>query len=150
MEVILKQDVHGLGYKNDLITVKDGYARNYLIPKGFAMIATETNKKVLAEVVKQKAHKEEKILNEAQELAKGLEALKVKIAAKAGTSGKIFGSVNDIQIANALKEKHNFEIDRKDIQVDGDAIKDLGEYIAKIRLHKEVLVELKFEVYGEE
>ena len=150
MEVILKQDVHGLGYKNDLITVKDGYARNYLIPKGFAMIATETNKKVLAEVVKQKAHKEEKILNEAQELAKGLEALKVKIAAKAGTSGKIFGSVNDIQIANALKEKHNFEIDRKDIQVDGDAIKELGEYIAKIRLHKEVLVELKFEVYGEE
>lgn len=150
MEVILKQDVHGLGYKNDLITVKDGYARNYLIPKGFAMIATETNKKVLAEVVKQKAHKEEKILNEAQELAKGLEALKVKIAAKAGTSGKIFGSVNDIQIANALKEKHNFEIDRKDIQVDGDAIKELGEYVAKIRLHKEVLVELKFEVFGEE
>lgn len=150
MEVILKQDVHGLGYKNDLITVKDGYARNYLIPKGFAMIATETNKKVLAEVVKQKAHKEEKILTEAQELAKGLEALKVKIAAKAGTSGKIFGSVNDIQIANALKEKHNFEIDRKDIQVDGDAIKELGEYVAKIRLHKEVLVELKFEVFGEE
>lgn len=150
MEVILKQDIHGLGYKNDLITVKDGYARNYLIPKGFAMIATETNKKVLAEVVKQKAHKEEKILTEAQELAKGLEALKVKIAAKAGTSGKIFGSVNDIQIANALKEKHNFEIDRKDIQVDGDAIKELGEYVAKIRLHKEVLVELKFEVFGEE
>ena len=150
MEVILKQDVHTLGYKNDLITVKDGYARNYLIPKGLAMIATETNKKVLAEVVKQKAHKEEKILNEAQELAKGLEALKVKIAAKAGTSGKIFGSVNDIQIVNALKEKHNFDIDRKHIDVDGDAIKELGEYTAKIRLHKEVLVELKFEVYGEE
>ena len=150
MEVILKQDVQGLGYKNDLLTVKDGYARNFLIPKGLAIIATETNKKVLAEVVKQKAHKEEKILKEAEELAKGLEALKVKIAAKAGTSGKIFGSVNDIQIANALKEVHNFDIDRKDIQVDGESIKELGEYTAKIKLHKEVEVALKFEVYAEE
>ena len=150
MEVILKQDVQGLGYKNDLLTVKDGYARNFLIPKGLAVIATESNKKVLAEVVKQKAHKEEKILKEAEELAKGLEALKVKIAAKAGTSGKIFGSVNDIQIANALKEVHNFDIDRKDIQVDGESIKELGEYVARIRLHKEVEVELKFEVYAEE
>jgi len=150
MEVILKRDIHKLGYKNDLITVKDGYARNYLIPKGLAVNATETNKKVLAEVVKQKAHKEEKILNEAQALAKGLEALKIKIAAKAGTSGKIFGSVNDIQIANAIKEQHNFDIDRKDIQFDVESIKELGEYTAKIRLHKEVLVELKFEVYAEE
>ncbi|MEN8225372.1 MAG: 50S ribosomal protein L9 [Bacteroidota bacterium] len=150
MEVILKKDVPKLGYKNDLISVKDGYARNYLIPKGLATIATETNKKVLAELKRQKAHKEEKILNEAQELAKGLEALKIRIAAKAGTSGKIFGSVNDIQIANAIKEKHTFDIDRKDIEVDGDAIKELGEYTAKIRLHKEVLVELKFEVYAEE
>jgi large subunit ribosomal protein L9 len=150
MEIILKQDIPKLGYKNDLITVKDGYARNYLIPKGLAMNATETNKKVLAEVVKQKAHKEEKILTEAQELAKGLEALKIKIAAKAGTSGKIFGSVNELQIANAIKEKHTFDIDRKNIEVDGDAIKVLGEYTAKIRLHKEVLVELKFEVYAED
>jgi large subunit ribosomal protein L9 len=150
MEIILKQDIPKLGYKNDLITVKDGYARNYLIPKGLAMNATETNKKVLAEVVKQKAHKEEKILTEAQDLAKGLEALKIKIAAKAGTSGKIFGSVNELQIANAIKEKHIFDIDRKNIEVDGDAIKVLGEYTAKIRLHKEVLVELKFEVYAEE
>ena len=150
MEVILKRDIHKLGYKNVLITVKDGYARNYLIPKGLAVNATETNKKGLAEVVKQKAHKEEKILNEAPALAKGLEALKIKIAAKAGTSGKIFGSVNDIQIANAIKEQHNFDIDRKNIQFDGESIKELGEYTAKIRLHKEVLVELKFEVYGEE
>ena len=150
MEVILKQDVQGLGYKNDLITVKDGYARNFLIPKGLAVIATESNKKVLAEVVKQKAHKEEKILKEAEELAKGLEALKVRIAAKAGTSGKIFGSVNDVQIANALKEVHNFDIDRKNIQVDGESIKELGEYNAKIRIHKEVVVDLKFEVYAEE
>ncbi|MCK4570049.1 MAG: 50S ribosomal protein L9 [Bacteroidales bacterium] len=149
MEVILKKDIPGLGYKNDLITVKNGYARNYLIPKGLAVLATEVNKKVLAEVKKQKAHKEEKILKEAEELAKGLEALQIKIAAKAGTSGKIFGSVNEIQIANAIKEQHKFDIDRKDISVDGESIKELGEYIAKIRLHKDVTVELKFEVYAE-
>ena len=150
MEVILKQDVPSLGYKNDLITVKDGYARNYLIPKGLAMIATESNKKVFAEVTKQKAHKEEKILNEAQELAKALEAMKIRIAAKAGTSGKIFGSVNDVQIANAIKEQNKIEIDRRNIQVDGESIKELGEYVAKINLHKEVTVEMKFEVYAEE
>ena len=149
MEVILKQDVQNLGYKNDLISVKDGYARNYLIPKGLAMLATETNKKVLAEVKKQKAHKEEKILNEAETLAKALKSLSIKIAAKAGTSGKIFGSVNDIQIVNAIKEQHNFDIDRKNIQVDGESIKELGEYIAKIKLHKDVTVELKFEVFAE-
>lgn len=150
MEVILKQDIPQLGYKNDLISVKDGYARNYLIPKGLAMVATETNKKVLAEVIRQKAHKEEKILNEAQDLAKALESLNIRIAAKAGTSGKIFGSVNDIQIANAIKDQHKIEIDRKNIQVDGESIKELGEYVAKINLHKEVTVDLKFEVYAEE
>lgn len=149
MEVILKQDVPGLGYKSDLITVKNGYARNYLIPKGLAVLATESSKKVLAEDKKQKAHKEEKILKEAEDLAKGLEALKIKIAAKAGTSGKIFGSVNEIQIANAIKEQHKFDIDRKDISVDGESIKELGEYIAKIRLHKDVVVDLKFEVFAE-
>ena len=149
MEVILKQDVQNLGYKNDLITVKDGYARNYLIPKGLAMLATETNKKVLTEVKKQKAHKEEKILNEAETLAKALKSISIKIAAKAGTSGKIFGSVNDVQIVNAIKEQHNFDIDRKNIQVDGESIKELGEYIAKIKLHKDVTVELKFEVFAE-
>ena len=149
MEVILKQDIPKLGYKNDLITVKSGYGRNYLIPKGLAILATETNKKVLTEVKKQKAHKEEKILNEAETLAKALKSISIKIAAKAGTSGKIFGSVNDVQIVNAIKEQHNFEIDRKNIQVDGESIKELGEYIAKIRLHKDVTVELKFEVFAE-
>jgi large subunit ribosomal protein L9 len=149
MEVILKQDIPKLGYKNDLITVKNGYARNYLIPKGLAVLATETSKKVLAEVKKQKAHKEEKILKEAETLAKALEKITVKIAAKAGTSGKIFGSVNDIQIVNAIKDQHNFEIDRKDIHFDGEAIKELGEYTAKIKLHKEVSVDLKFEVFAE-
>ncbi len=149
MEVILREDIPGLGYKNDLITVKNGYARNYLIPKGMAILATESSKKVLAEDKKQKAHKEEKILKEAEELGKALGALQIKIAAKAGTSGKIFGSVNDIQIANAIKEQHNFDIDRKDISVDGESIKELGEYIAKIRLHKDVTVDMKFEVYSE-
>ena len=149
MEVILREDIPGIGYKNDLVTVKNGYARNYLIPKGLAVLATETAKKVLAEDKKQKAHKEEKVLKEAEELGKALEALKVKIAAKAGTSGKIFGSVNDVQIANAIKEQHNFDIERKDISVDGESIKELGEYTAKIRLHKEVTAELKFEVFAE-
>ncbi len=150
MEIILKQDIPNLGYKNDLITVKDGYARNYLIPQGMAIKATETAKKVLAEDKRQKAHKEEKILKEAEELCKALEAIKVKIAAKAGTSGKIFGSVNDIQIANAIKDQHSFEIDRKNIKFDGESIKELGEYTAKIQLHKEVVAEVKFEVFGEE
>lgn len=149
MEVILKQDVPNLGYKNDMVAVKNGYAMNYLIPKGLAMLATVTNKKVLAEVNRQKAHKAEKILKEAETLAKALENKTIKIAAKAGTSGKIFGSVNDIQLANAIKEQHNFEIERKDISFDGDAIKELGEYIAKIKLHRDITVDLKFEVYGE-
>ena len=149
MEVILKQDIPSLGYKNDLIKVKTGYARNYLIPKGLAMLATETNKKVLAEVVKQKSHKEEKIKNEAEEVAKALEGLALKIGAKSGTSGKIFGSVNAVQIANAIKDDHNMEIDRKLIIVDGDSIKELGQYTAKVKLHKEVEVELKFEVVAE-
>ena len=149
MEVILKEDIPKLGYKNDLITVKNGYARNYLIPKGLAILATEASKKVLAEDKKQKAHKEEKILKEAEELGKALGALKIKIAAKAGTSGKIFGSVNDVQIANAIKEL-NFDTDRKDIIVDGDSIKELGEHTAKIKLHKDVTVDLKFEVFAEE
>jgi large subunit ribosomal protein L9 len=149
MEVILKEDIPGVGYKNDLVSVKNGYARNYLIPKGLAVLATESAKKVHAEDKKQKAHKEEKVLKEAEELGKALEALKIKIAAKAGTSGKIFGSVNDVQLSNALKEQHSFDIDRKNIAVDGDSIKELGEYTAKIKLHKEVTVELKFEVYAE-
>lgn len=149
MEVILKQDIPNLGYKNDLIKVKAGYARNYLIPKGLAILATETNKKVLAEVVKQKAFKEEKIKKEAEEIARALQAIDLKIGAKSGTSGKIFGSVNAVQIANAIKEKHNMDIDRKLIIVDGESIKELGQYSARVKLHKEVEVDLKFEVIAE-
>jgi large subunit ribosomal protein L9 len=149
MEVILKQDVHNLGYKNDIIKVKEGYARNFLIPKGLATVATETNRKVLAETMKQRAFKEEKIKKEAQKIADVLKGITLKIGAKAGTSGKIFGSVNALQIAEAIQGQFNYEIDRKKIIVDGDAIKELGTYSAKVNLHKEVKLEVKFEVVAE-
>jgi len=149
MEVILKQDVPNLGYANEKLNVKPGYARNFLIPKGLAIPATETNKKILAENLKQKAHKEDKIRNSAEELAKALTGLTVKIGAKAAESGKIFGSVNAIQIAQALKDQFKFDVDRKKIHVDGEHIKELGTYKAKIILHKEVQVEISFEVFAE-
>ncbi|MDD2632183.1 MAG: 50S ribosomal protein L9 [Bacteroidales bacterium] len=148
MEVILKQDIEKLGYENDTVRVKDGYARNYLIPKGMAIMANATNKKVLAEVQRQKSFKEEKLRNEAETTAKLLEKVNITIGAKAGTSGKIFGSVNAIQIADALAEK-GYEIDRRKIIVDGDAIKELGEYTAKVNLYKEIKGEVKFTVVAE-
>ncbi len=149
MEVILKQDVPNLGYINEKVNVKPGYARNFLIPQGIAILATETNKKILAENLKQKAFKADRVLNEAQELAKGLKDLTVKIGAKAAESGKIFGSVNAIQIAQALKDQFKFDIDRKKIHVDGEHIKELGIYKAKIILHKEVQIDINFEVFAE-
>ncbi len=149
MQVILKQDITNLGYKDDIVTVKNGYGRNYLIPQGMAILATETNKKVVAENKKQKSYKEEKIRSEAITIAKTLETLTLKIGAKAGTTGKIFGSVNAIQIANALKEQFNFDFDRKNIEVDGESIKELGSYKAKVRLHKEISAEVNFEVFAE-
>ena len=149
MEVILKQDVPNLGYTNEKINVKPGYARNFLIPQGIAILATETNKKILAENLKQKAFKEDRVRNEAEELAKGLENITVKIGAKAAESGKIFGSVNAIQIAQALKDQFKFDIDRKKIHVDGEHIKELGTYKARIILHKEVQLEINFEVFAE-
>ncbi|GAB4322143.1 MAG: 50S ribosomal protein L9 [Bacteroidales bacterium] len=149
MEVILKQDIQGLGYTNDIVDVKPGYARNYLIPKGLAINATEVNKKILAENLKQKAFKEEKIRKEAETLGKALEGITVKIGAKAAESGKIFGSVNNIQIADAIKEQFSYDIDRKKIFVDGESIKEVGTYTAEIRLHKEVAVKINFEVFAE-
>ncbi|KAF0131040.1 MAG: 50S ribosomal protein L9 [Bacteroidetes bacterium] len=149
MEVILKQDVNNLGFTHDIVTVKDGYARNYLIPKGFAIIANETNRKILAELKKQQAFKADKIKGEAASIAKALEGLSLRIAAKAGASGKIFGSVNSVQIANAIKESRNIEIDRKKIHLNDDSIKELGNYKAKIKLHKEVQFEIDFEVFAE-
>jgi len=149
MEVILKQDIANLGYTHDIVNVKDGYARNYLIPNKMAIIANETNRKVLEELKRQQAFKEEKVKNEALEIAKAIEGLALRIAVKAGTSGKIFGSVNSVMIANAIKEAKNIEIDRKRIHLNEDAIKELGYYTAKIKLHKEVQLDLDFEVYAE-
>ena len=149
MDIILKQDVTNLGYKNDIVTVKPGYGRNFLIPQGLAILATERTRKILAEEIRQQAHKEEKIKNEALDKAKALEGLKLQIPAKAGASGKIFGSVNSIMIANAIKEATNIEVDRKQIVLNEEAIKEVGEYKAKIKLHKEVQVEVDFEVFAE-
>jgi len=148
MEVILKQDLTTLGSKDDVIIVKDGYARNYLIPRGLAINATETAKKIHAENIKQRAHKEIKVKEEAQEYAKKMEGLKLTIGAKTSSKGKIFGSVNTIQLAEALNEK-GFNIDRKNIFIKEDLIKEVGCYTAKIKLHKEVSVEIAFEIISE-
>ncbi|HRZ42247.1 MAG TPA: 50S ribosomal protein L9 [Bacteroidales bacterium] len=149
MEIILKQDIPSLGFTNDMVTVKDGYARNYLIPKGYAIVATPSAKKVLAENLKQKAHKAEKIRLDAEGVAKALDGLQLRIAAKASTSGRIFGSVNSIQIAEAIKQQYDLDVDRKKIFLDGDSVKELGTYSAKIRLHKEVEAMITFEVFAE-
>ena len=149
MEIILTQDVKNLGYKNDIVNVKPGYARNYLIPQGMAILATESARKVLAENLRQQAYKQEKIKKEAQELATVLEGLSLRIPAKAAQTGKIYGSVNNVQIANAIKEAKGIEIDRKQILVDDDTIKEVGNYKAKVRLHKDVTVEISFEVFAE-
>ena len=149
MEIILTQDVKNLGYKNDIVNVKPGYARNYLIPQGMAILATESARKVLAENMRQQAYKQEKIKKEAEELAQVLEGLSLRIPAKAASTGKIYGSVNNVQIANAIKEAKGIEIDRKQILVDDDTIKEVGNYKAKVRLHKDVTVEISFEVFAE-
>lgn len=149
MQIILIQDVKNLGYKNDIVNVKPGYARNYLIPQGMAILATESARKVLAENMRQQAYKQEKIKKEAQDIATLLEGLTLRIPAKAAATGKIFGSVNNVQIANAIKEAKGIEIDRKQIIIDDDTIKEVGNYTAKIRLHKEVSVDINFEVFAE-
>ncbi len=148
MEVILKKDIKKLGNKDDILTVKNGYGRNYLIPKGFAILATSSAKKIHAEDLKQKAFKQEKLKAVALETAKKLENKIIKIGAKTSTTGKIFGSVNTIQIAEAIKKK-GIEIDRKIIYIDQDHIKEIGKYVATIKLHKEVTIELPFEVVSE-
>ena len=145
MEIILKQDVEGLGFKDDIVTVKNGYGRNYLIPQGFARLATPSAKKVLAENLKQRAFKEKKVVDDATELSEALKELEIKIPAKVGAGDKLFGSVNNINIADAL-EKEGHEIDKKFISVIGGNVKRLGKYNAVIRLHREVSVDLPFEV----
>ncbi len=148
MEIILLQDIPNLGSKNDIVTVRNGYARNYLIPKGMAISATESAKKVIAENIKQQAFKEAKIKASAEELARKMEGIKLTIGAKTSSTGKIFGSVNTIQIAEALAEK-GFEIDRKNIMLPEDQIKEVGNYTAEVKLHREVKVKIDFEVVSE-
>ena len=148
MEVILKQDIKGLGFRDDVVTVRPGYGRNFLIPKGVATLATETNKKILAEVVKQRSFKEEKIRKEATANAEKLTGVSISVGAKAGESGKIFGSVTNIQIAEALK-KAGYDVERKNIEMKEDSIKALGTYTAKVRLYKDIVAEVKFEVVSE-
>ena len=148
MDIILLQDIERLGSKDDIVKVKDGYAQNYLIPQKKAIAATETTKKILAENIRQRAHKEAKLKEIAAEIAKKLENVKVTIGAKTSSSGKIFGSVNTIQITEAINKK-GFEIDRKQVILAEDNIKEIGTYTAKIKLHKEVIVEVEFEVVAE-
>jgi large subunit ribosomal protein L9 len=148
MDVILKQDVDRLGAKNDVVNVKNGFARNYLIPQGFAIAATESARKVLAETVRQQSHKALKALEDAKALGEKIAGLSLKIGAKAGESGKIFGSVNNIQVAEAMANAGH-QLDRKVIDLGTEAIRDLGSYTAKVKLHKEVTVEVTFEVVAE-
>jgi len=148
MEIILKQDVQNLGNKDEIVKVKNGYARNYLIPQGFAMTATPSAKKIIAENIKQRAHKEAKIIADAEVIAKKLEGVKLTIGAKTSSTGKIFGSVNTIQIAEALSQK-GFEIDRRIISIQDDQVKEIGSYTAEIKLHREVRVKIDFDVVAE-
>lgn len=147
MEIILKEDVANLGYKDDIVTVKSGYGRNYLIPQGKAVIATESARKMLAENLKQRAHKLAKIKQDAEELAAKLEGVSLTIGAKTSSTGTIFGSVTNIQISEAL-EKLGYNIDRKTIVIK-DAVKEIGSYKALLKLHREVSVEIPFDVVSE-
>lgn len=147
MEVILKQDVKNLGEKDDVVNVKPGYGRNFLIPKGYAILATESARKVLAENIKQAQFKQDKIRKDADAIAAKLEGVKLTIGAKAGESGKIFGAINTIQVADALK-KEGFEVDRRRITFNEEP-KFVGEYTAILNLHKEVKVQVPFEVVAE-
>lgn len=147
MQIILKEDINTLGYKDDVVTVKDGYGRNYLLPQGKAVIATESAKKMLAENLRQRAHKLAKIKEEAETAAAKLKDVTLTIGAKTSSSGKIFGSVTNIQVAEAL-EKAGFNVERKIIYIK-EAVKEIGSYIATVKLHKEVSVEIPFEVVSE-
>ena len=147
MEVILKQDIKNLGDKDDIVTVKPGYGRNFLFPKGYAILATVSARKVLAENLKQAAFKQEKIRKDADAIAARLEGVKLTIGAKAGETGKIFGAINTIQVADALK-KEGFDVDRRRITFDQEP-KFVGDYVANVNLHKEVKVQVPFTVVAE-
>ncbi|MCW3072683.1 MAG: ribosomal protein [Bacteroidetes bacterium] len=148
MEVILKNDVKNLGYKDDVVNVKPGYGRNFLLPKGLAIMATASTKKMQAETVKQRAFKEQKIKTAAEKTAGALKDMVVKVGAKAGESGKIFGSITTVQLADAIK-KLGYEVDRKNISINEEGIKNIGTYTAEVRFHKEVVGNVTFEVVAE-
>ena len=149
MDIILKEDIENLGFKNELVSVKPGYARNFLVPQGKAIAATPSNKKVWEENLRQRSHKEAKVKEEAEKIAKALETAKVTVGAKVGEAGKkIFGSVNNIQIADSIAALgHN--VDKKNIKILGSQIKEVGTYQAEIRLHKEVKITIDFDVVAE-
>lgn len=147
MEIILRQDIQGLGYKNDIVSVKDGYGRNYLIPQGLAIVANKSNVKMIEENIRQAAHKAEKIKKDAEAIAESIGDLALEIGTKAGESGKIFGAITNTQVADALKDR-GFEIDKKRIGFKSQ-IKDLGEYTVIIDLHKEVKHEIGLKVIKE-
>lgn len=149
MEVILTKDLDNLGSQYDLVKVRPGYARNFLIPRGYAQAATEGNRKALTELLKQRAHKEEKRKKDAEITAEKLKTLKIKVPAKVGENNKIFGSVNAIQLAESIQKEGGITIDRKNIDLKSDHIKTTGTYTATIRLHKEITVEVPFEVVPE-
>ena len=148
MEVILKENIENLGFKDDLVTVKPGYGRNYLIPQGKAILATASIKKMHEETLRQRAHKEAKVKEQAEALAEKLRDMSIKVGAKVGETGKIFGSVNTIQLAEVLKGL-GVDVDRKSISIVGDDIKQVGTYEATIKLHREISETIKFEVVGE-
>ena len=148
MEVILKKNVDKLGYANEIVSVKPGYGRNFLIPQGYAVLATASAKKAHEEMMRQKSHKEAKMLTEAQELAAKIADVTVSIATKAGENGKIFGSVNTVQLADALR-KAGYDIDRKSLKIKDEPIKDVGTYEAEANLYKGVKQSFKFEVVSE-
>lgn len=147
MEVILKDDIKGVGFKNDIVTVKPGFGRNYLIPQGLAVMADKSNRKVVAENIRQAAHKADKIKNDAQAIADQIGDMTLEIPARVGESGKIFGAVTTLQISEALKSK-GIDVDRKKISFDSE-VKNAGEYTASIVLHKEVKHQVKFNVVAE-
>lgn len=148
MELILKQDVANLGFKDDVVSVKNGYGRNFLIPQGFAVLATSSAKKVLAETLKQRAYKEQNVIKEANKVAEALRALELKITAKTGEGDKLFGSISNANIVEALATEGH-ELEKKFITIAGGLIKRLGKYNATVRLHRDVIVELPFDVVAE-
>ena len=148
MEIILKKDVEGVGFKDDILSVKNGFGRNFLIPNGSAILATPSAKKVLAENIKQQVVKDKKVIDDANKLAKKINSLEIKIKAKVGEGVKLFGSVNNINVQKELAES-GVEIDKKSIIISGNNIKQTGKYTAKIRLHREVIFDFPFEVVPE-